>query len=57
MRDDFDIRDTRVNEDGDTEYLVDGDWYTDEDLDDWQAESERWRDWARDLDRQDDPDY
>lgn len=57
MRDDFNIKDTRINEDGDTEYLVDGDWYTDEELDDWQAESERWREWARDLDRQDDSDY
>jgi hypothetical protein len=50
MRDDFDFDDVRENEDGTSEYLVDGEWRTDEDLDYQKEEDEYWEEWSDALD-------
>lgn len=50
MRDDFEIDDVRENEDGAAEYLIDGEWRTDEDLYYQKEEDEYWEEWSDALD-------
>lgn len=51
--------DTRINEDGERVYtLEDGDEYTEEEIDEINREEVYWKEWADDLDRQDeDPNF
>lgn len=54
----YEYTDTRLNEYGELEYKVDGEWCTKEDLDERRSEEELWDQWANDLDRQDeDPNF
>ena len=50
--------DERTNEDGETEYKYEDEWYTQEELDEMESEMEYWEEQAKDWERQDeDPDY
>lgn len=54
----YDYSDTRLNDNGEREYKVDDEWSTKEDLDERRSEEKYWKEWADDLDRQDeDSDY
>lgn len=45
----FDIEDERKNEDDETEYLVNGEWHTIENLEEMASEDEYWIKWSSDL--------
>ena len=52
------IEDERTNEDGETEYKYEDEWYTQEKLDEMESEMDYWEEQAKDWERQDeDPDY
>lgn len=52
------IEDQRTNEDGETEYKYDDEWYTKDQLDAMESEIEYWEEQAKEWERQDeDPDF
>lgn len=54
----YEYSETRVNEYGEIEYNIDGEWCTKEDLDERKSQEKYWEEWAADLDRQDeDPSF